>query len=171
MPRPTQADHGAKTAPFWQVLGERPIGFTIVTAAWDEPVGFVGLSIAHVSAEPPLLSLALDLGNKAYEPIRRSGSFAVNFLSAEDEAIAKAFMKKGASATERFRPDNWETLATGSPVLSTATGIFDCVVERVVELDHAKLLLGRVVASRAGGEGAPLVFFRGVLRAMTIRRP
>ncbi|AMS44928.1 flavin reductase family protein [Aminobacter aminovorans] len=155
-------------ARFWKVLGERPIGFTVVTAAGDEPVGFVGLAVAHVS--PPLISVAIDIQNRALEPIRRSGSFAVNFFSAKDEVIAEAFMKKGASGAERFWPHNWETLETGSPVLSTATGVFDCVVERVVELDHVNLIIGRVVASRIRQNGPPLVFFRGALSAMAICR-
>lgn len=170
MTKPNHAAKSAQIAPFWEVLGERPIGFTVLTAAGDEPVGFVGLSVAHVSADPPLLSAALGPGNKAFGPIRRSGAFAVNFLSSRDDAIARTFMKKGASAAERFRPDDWETLATGSPTLSTAAGVFDCVVECVVELDHAKLLVGRVVASRTGKGGAPLVFFRGGLGVMAIQR-
>lgn len=170
MSQPQKAREGANAAPFWKVLGERPIGFTVVTAAGDEPVGFIGLSVAHVSSEPPLLSVAIDMGNKAFEPIRRSGSFAVNFLSAEDEAVASAFMRRGTSTEERFQPGIWETLATSSPVLSTAAGVFDCLVECVVELDHAKLVVGSVVASRIGPEGPPLVFYRGALSAMAIGR-
>lgn len=166
MSRPGGMETGAKIAPFWEVLGERPIGFTLVTAAGDEPAGFVGLSVAHVSAEPPLLSVALDARNKALEPIERSGSFAINFLSAANEAVARAFMKRGASAAERFRPENWTTLATGSPVLLDGLGVFDCQVERIVDLDHTRLLVGRVVGSWASGEGAPLVFFRGAFRPM-----
>ncbi|MER2633658.1 MAG: flavin reductase family protein, partial [Rhizobiaceae bacterium] len=118
----------AKPAPFWDVLGERPIGFTLVTAMGDEPVGFVGLSVAHVSAEPPLLSVALDARNKALERIERSGAFAINFLSAANEPVARAFLKKGASAAERFPPATWTTLVTGSPVLPDASGVFDCQV-------------------------------------------
>jgi len=155
-------------APFWEVLGERPIGFTLVTASAGEPVGFVGLSVAHVSADPPLLSVALDARNAVLDPIDRSGAFAVNFLSTANETIAKAFLKKGGPAAERFRPRQWTTLATGSPVLLDGLGLFDCRVERRVDLGHAQLLIGRVVGSWATGEGAPLVFFRGALSPMNL---
>lgn len=151
-------------APFWEVLGERPVGFTLVTAAAGERVGFVGLSVAHVSAKPPLLSVAIDSQNKSLEPIERSGCFAVNFLSAANSDVADAFMKKGASSAERFQAQNWTTLETGSPVLLDSLGGFDCMVERVVDLDHSRLFIGRAVASWSVGEGAPLVFFRGALR-------
>ena len=156
-----------RVAPFWEVLGERPIGFTLVTAAEEEPIGFVGLSVAHVSAEPPLLSVAIDVHNKALAFIERTGSFAVNFLSKDNEAVGRTFLKKGATASERFVSGNWTTLATGSPVLLDGLGDFDCEVVRFVDLEHTKLMIGRVVASWAAGEGTPLVFFRGAVSEMT----
>lgn len=160
------AKDAARIAPFWEVLGERPIGFTLVTAAAEEPVGFVGLSVAHVSKEPPLLSVAIDVHNKALASIERTGSFAVNFLSKSNEAVGRTFLKKGATASERFVSGNWTTLATGSPVLLDGLGVFDCEVVRFVDLDHTRLLVGRVVASWAAGEGTPLVFFRGAVSEM-----
>lgn len=152
--------------PFWDVLGARPIGFTLVTASTEEPVGFVGLSVAHVSSEPPLLSVAIDARNNALTSIERSGSFAINFLSTQNESTALVFLKKGASASERFMPENWSKLITGSPVLLGAMGVFDCEVVQSVDLDHTRLLIGRVVKSLASGEGSPLVFFRGDLVPM-----
>ena len=152
-------------APFWEVLGERPVGFTLVTGAAGEPVGFVGLSVAHVSGKPPLLSVAIDAQNKALEPIERSGCFAVNFLSAANRDVGDAFMRTGASSAQRFPAENWTTLETGSPVLLDSLGGFDCTVARVVDLEHTRLFIGRVVASWSAGEGAPLVFFRGAVSA------
>lgn len=99
-------------APFWTVLGERPVGFTLVTAGGSEPVGFIGLSMAHISEEPPLLSVALDRRNKALAPIRHAGSLAVNFLSNKQRAVARSFLKNGAASTERFRNGDWGALVT-----------------------------------------------------------
>lgn len=155
--------------PFWEVLGERAVGFTLVTAACDGKLtGFIGLSLAHVSANPPLLSVAIEARNASLPIIVRSGGFAVNFLSAGNEAVGRTFLVKSAPRDDRFRMENWTSLATGSPVLLDSLGAFDCTVERVVDLDHTRLLIGRVVESWSAGEGAPLIFFRGRLSAMTL---
>lgn len=160
---------GRQRVPFWEVLGERAISFTLVTAACcGEPTGFIGLSVAHVSADPPLLSVALDARNASLRTIVRSGSFAVNFLSAKNEAVGRKFLGKGAPRRDRFSSEDWGALATGSPVLLDSLGAFDCTLERMVELDHTRLLIGRVIESWSAGEGAPLIFFRGKLSAKSI---
>ncbi|WP_404295300.1 flavin reductase (plasmid) [Microvirga sp. RSM25] len=41
---------------FWQTLAERVTGITIVTAhGEDGPAGLLGLSAAHVTADPPTI--------------------------------------------------------------------------------------------------------------------
>ena len=50
---------GAKTIDvksFWQAIGQRAIGATIVTAAGSGgPAGLLGLSATHVTADPPTM--------------------------------------------------------------------------------------------------------------------
>jgi hypothetical protein len=62
---------GAKLASFRDVLEERPIGFTLVTVASAEPIGFVGLSVAHVSAKPPLPSTGRHIAAALQRSLRR----------------------------------------------------------------------------------------------------
>lgn len=157
-------DMDGENSSFWEVLGERPIGFTLVTAlSADGPVGFIGLSVAHVSAAPPLVSVAIDARNGTLDAIQHSGSFAVNFLSAGNETVAKSFLKKGAHRSERFKPADWTTFATKSPILLDALGAFDCEVTQNIDLEHTLLLIGRVVRSWCASEGTPLIFFRSAL--------
>ncbi len=164
-------DMNGGNSSFWEVLGERPIGFTLVTAlSADGPVGFIGLSVAHVSADPPLVSVAIDARNKVRGAIERSGGFAVNFLSANNESVGRGFLKKGACRSERFNPTDWTKFATGSPILLNALGVFDCEVVQHIDLEHTHLLVGRAVRSWSAGEGAPLIFFRGALGTLPIER-
>jgi flavin reductase (DIM6/NTAB) family NADH-FMN oxidoreductase RutF len=89
----------------------------------------------------------------------------VNFLPATATKVADAFGgKTGVSGAARFIDGEWCTLTTGAPVFRAALGVFDCVVDDVVQRGDVSIIIGRVVAvaSRASGaEGEPLIFFRG----------
>lgn len=144
---------------FWRTLGERPIGATIVTArSGAGPTGFLGLSAAHISADPPMMQVSVDHRTTALVGILEAGHFAINFLPIGFSKMAEEF---GRSGPKRFDDDLWETLATGAPVLLAALGVFDCSVDRVVELANTSIVIGSVEALRASGKGDPLVFFRG----------
>ncbi|EPX76625.1 flavin reductase family protein [Salipiger mucosus] len=144
---------------FWRTLGERAIGATVVTADSAEgPRGFLGLSAAHVSADPPRMLVSIDRKTSALDGVLEQRHFAINILPEGQAALASAFGGKGEKP---FAPEEWTTLATGAPVFAAALGVFDCEVEQVVDLDGTAVVIGRVRAVRAAGEGEPLVFFRG----------
>ena len=144
---------------FWRTLGERSIGATLVTTdSADGPNGFLGLSAAHVTANPPTMIVSIDKKTSALAGVLDKGHFAVNFLPEGYAELANAFGGKGDKV---FDPDKWGTLATGAPVLNDALGVFDCEVEKVVEHGDISIVIGAVKGVRAAGEGEPLVFFRG----------
>lgn len=158
----------ARTAPdvrqFWQVLGARATGMTVVTSlAGAAPVGFVGLSASHVTADPPTVLVSLDRKTSALAPLLESGVFAVNYLGADQRAVAEAFMARGAEMADRFAAGAWRTLETGAPVLEHASGAFDCRVEAAIEREAAVVVLGRVAGWAVGGDRPPLIFYKGKL--------
>ena len=148
---------------FWTTLGERVIGMTVVTASGDHgPAGFLGLSAAHVSADPPTMLVSIDRKTSALAAVLSAQHFAVNFLDADAAHVADAFSgKAGLSGAERFAPGEWTTLVTGAPVYEQALGVFDCRVEKVIEHGATSIVIGAVVATQARRSGDPLVFFRG----------
>ncbi|WP_075215278.1 flavin reductase family protein [Mongoliimonas terrestris] len=150
---------------FWRVLGERATGMTIVTAMSDEgPTGFLGLSAAHVTADPATLLVSIDKKTSALAGVLSNRHFAVNFLPATATAVADAFSgKAGLSGADRFFEGDWTTLASGAPVYKAALGVFDCVVDDVIERGAISIVIGTVVGATTG-EGDPLVFFRGKTR-------
>ena len=151
----------AKT--FWRTLGERMTGVTIVTAQGaDGPVGFLGLSASHVSADPPRMLVSIDRKTSALKAVLEKRHFAISYLPAGTAALADMFGgRAGVSGADRFEAGEWEALATGAPVFVRALGVFDCTVEEVVEHGDISIVIGRVMAARSRGEGEPLVFFRG----------
>lgn len=150
---------------FWQCLGERPVGTTIVTTVGPTgQAGFLGLSFAHVSAAPPIVLVSVGTNTSALDAIRASGVFAVNQLVVEDQALAEAF--GGAKPTvERFAAGEWVDFVTGSPVMPNAVAVFDCKVLSATETEAAVTFFGQVtgVITR---EAAPLVAHRGKYRTL-----
>lgn len=147
---------------FWTAIGARPLGATIVTAQGPEgPSGFLGLSFAHVSAEPPVVLIAIGRKTGALAAIRGSEAFAVCVLPAGAEATARAF-GGAASGADRFAPHGWDSLVTGAPVLTSAAAAFDCRLRSIVEEEQAVIAIGRVVGLRvATGRGATLAYGGG----------
>ena len=144
---------------FWRTLGERPIGATLVTCDSAEgPNGFLGLSAAHVTANPPTMLVSIDKKTSALAGVLEKEHFAINFLPEGYAEMANAFGGKGEKV---FEEGKWDTLASGAPVYKEALGVFDCKVEKVIDHGNTSIIIGTVAGVRAAGEGEPLVFFRG----------
>jgi flavin reductase (DIM6/NTAB) family NADH-FMN oxidoreductase RutF len=148
---------------FWMTLGQRATGMTVVTTDSDDgPAGFLGLSAAHVSADPPTMLVSVDRKTSALAGIVSRRHFAVNFLPGDAAAVAEAFAgKAGLSGAARFTPGRWRVLTTGAPVLQDALGAFDCTVDEILQRGDIAIVIGKVVAVASRTDGDPLVFFRG----------
>jgi flavin reductase (DIM6/NTAB) family NADH-FMN oxidoreductase RutF len=135
---------------------------TVVTGQSDDgPVGFLGLSAAHVTADPATMLVSIDRKTSALEGILTRRCFAINYLPATATTLVDDFSGKSRSrGASRFAEGEWTTLKTGAPTLKSALGVFDCVVEEVIERGAVSIAIGRVVAV-ARNEGEPLIFFRG----------
>lgn len=148
---------------FWRTLGARATGMTVVTADSDDgPAGFLGLSAAHVAADPATMLVSIDRKTSALAGVLSRRHFAVNFLDSEAGHVAEAFGgKSGLSGASRFVEGEWTTLVTGAPVYARALGVFDCLVDDVVERGSISIVIGKVVGAASRADGEPLLFFRG----------
>ena len=148
---------------FWQGVGQRATGSTIVTARSDTgPSGLLGLSATHLSADPPVMMVSVDKRTSALPTILAAGHFAINYLTAGQEDLAGIFGgKSDLKGADRFTTVEWKTLVTGAPVLMDAVGVIDCKVIETIERGNVVLVLGQVVATHSDPKAAPLVHFRG----------
>jgi flavin reductase (DIM6/NTAB) family NADH-FMN oxidoreductase RutF len=148
---------------FWMALGQRATGMTVVTTQSDDgPAGFLGLSAAHVTANPPTMLVSVDRTTSALAGILSRRHFAVNFLPSTAARVADAFGgKSGLAGAARFTDGEWCVLTTGAPVFRDALGAFDCIVDDVLQRGEVSIVIGKVVAVASRGDGEPLIFFRG----------
>ena len=93
-------------------------GVTVATTldAHDRPVGVTVNSFTSVSLDPPLILFCLEKKARTRPAFEAAGRFAVNVLSAEQEALSSRFARA---------PDDWAevpvaTAETGAPVLVDA---------------------------------------------------
>jgi len=147
---------------FWRVLGQRAIGVSIVTAKGAEgPAGFLALSAAHVTAEPPSMLVSIDDRTSALAAIIHSRHFAVNYLPADARDLAEAFGgKTELKGPQRFHDGEWETLESGAPVLKRAIGVIDCELVTTFRHNATTIAVGDVRGLRSK-ESEALVFYRG----------
>jgi flavin reductase (DIM6/NTAB) family NADH-FMN oxidoreductase RutF len=148
---------------FWQAIGQRATGSTIVTARSAQgPAGLLGLSATHLCADPPIMIVSVDKRTSALATVLEARHFAINYLPKSAAALADIFGgKSDLKGAARFETANWTTLATGAPVLEKAVGAIDCELVDTIERYGTVLILGRVVAARHDPEAVPLIHFRG----------
>src|SRR3954447_399196 len=118
-------------------------GVTVITAvdAQGRPVGMTTTSTVSVSADPPMLSVAMAKG-RTLSAVRDTGRFCANILHPVGREAAQVF---ASGADEKFGGLAWETGPNGLPWLPALTShALHCdVVTHVAAGDHL-LLVGQV---------------------------
>ena len=140
---------------FRNALRHFPSGVTIVTIKSGERVhGLTVSAFASVSPEPPLIMMAIDHRHSAYAMLEREGAvFAVNILHQEQSDLSNRFA--WVKGEDRFAEGNWETAATGAPILTDALAWLDCTIfARFIAGTHS-VYIGHVQASCVPRPGEP----------------
>ncbi|MBP2185931.1 3-hydroxy-9,10-secoandrosta-1,3,5(10)-triene-9,17-dione monooxygenase reductase subunit [Amycolatopsis magusensis] len=156
-------------ARFRAVLGHFCTGVAVVTGHdGTAPVGFACQSFAALSLDPPLVLFCPSRNSGSWPVIERSGSFAVNVLSEEQQELSAVF---GARGVDKFASVPWQPGPSGAPLLDGALTWLDCSVETVHPAGDHYVVIGRVRAlgAEATDHGAPLLFYRGQYAATRAR--
>lgn len=169
LPRPdlraVGEDERAPVSPaeFRAVLGNFASGVTVITAppGQDEegPAGFACQSFASLSLDPPLVTFMVARTSTTWPRIARAGVFCVNILGAEQGELCRSFAVSGA---DKFAGvTHTPAPVTGSPQLDAVPAWIDCRIHAVHTGGDHLIVVGRVVAMGAAGEGDPLLFHKG----------
>jgi flavin reductase (DIM6/NTAB) family NADH-FMN oxidoreductase RutF len=146
-------------ARFRQVLGHFATGVTVVTSLdGDRPVGLAVNSFTSVSLEPALVAFCVATRSATWPQLRATGSFCVNILAEDQEALSRAFASHGL---DRFSGVGWRPAPSGAPILGGALAWVDCTVEAEYPAGDHIIVVGRVAELDLAHEGRPLVFYRG----------
>ncbi|WP_327294521.1 MULTISPECIES: flavin reductase family protein [unclassified Streptomyces] len=145
---------------FRQVFRRYPAGVVAVTAdSGRGPVGFTATSLTSLSLDPPLVSFGIAVTASSWPHIERATTAVVNFLSSEQESLARTFAKSGI---DRFAaPTEWRRLPGGEPVLGGVAGWLRLGVEQIVPAGDHRIVVARVEDSWLDESRGPLVFHDG----------
>ncbi|MEY2232093.1 MULTISPECIES: flavin reductase family protein [Streptomyces] len=169
LPRPdlraVGEDERAPVSPaeFRAVLGNFASGVTVITAppgeAEEGPAGFACQSFASLSLDPPLVTFMVARTSTTWPRIARAGVFCVNILGAEQGELCRSFAVSGADKFAGVA--HTPAPVTGSPQLDAVPAWIDCRIQAVHTGGDHLIVVGRVVAMGAAGEGEPLLFHKG----------
>jgi flavin reductase (DIM6/NTAB) family NADH-FMN oxidoreductase RutF len=146
-------------ATYRQVLGHFPTGVTVVAGMdGEQPVGLAVGSFFSLSLEPALVGFCVDRSSSSWARMAPSGRFCVNVLGADQEDVSRTFASSG---DDKFRGIGWRPAESGSPLIDGVLAWIDCEIDQVHDGGDHHIVVGKVLGLGVGGEGDPLVFFRG----------
>ena len=142
-------------------------GVTIVTTKNGPTIhGFTVNAFASVTADPPTVLVCVNRTAKAHAMIAESGSFCVNILALEQQALAEKF--QGGEPHERFKDVVHRSGPSGAPIIDDVLAYVDCKVEEEVSAGTHTIFIGKVLES---GErpGDPLGYYDRAYRDYSIQ--
>jgi flavin reductase (DIM6/NTAB) family NADH-FMN oxidoreductase RutF len=157
--RKADAPNFSKTE-FRAALGMFATGVTIVTArnALGEFVGLTANSFNSVSLEPPLVLWSLSRAAASMPAFSAGAHYAINVLSADQQALAQRFAAKGV---DRFADLEFTLGVGGAPLLAGACATFECFNRsRYEEGDHV-IFVGEVERCTHRAGASPLLYHGG----------
>ncbi|OKJ94704.1 hypothetical protein AMK26_33505 [Streptomyces sp. CB03234] len=156
-------------ASFRSAMGRFPTGVTLLTqGSGDDTLVTTLNSFVSVSLDPLLVLVSVKADGQIRPRVIRRQSFAVNVLAEPQRDLAQEFSRpdrsQGQAAMLRLAAVDG---VTGNAVMPGAEAYFECGLHQAYDAGDHVLLIGHVVALRAGaGEADPLVFHQGRFRRL-----
>jgi 3-hydroxy-9,10-secoandrosta-1,3,5(10)-triene-9,17-dione monooxygenase reductase component len=147
-----------------RVLGRYPTGVAVLTANdVDRRIGMAANSVTSVSLDPPLILVCPARSSTTWPRIRARGRFCVNVMAGHHEEACRRFAAKEIDRFEGLAVHDREA----GPGLDDAIAWIDCAIETEHDAGDHTIVVARIVAIEAAGDGEPLVFFRGSYGSFT----
>jgi len=150
---------------FRRVMGLFATGVGLITAqAGARMHGMTANSIASVSLDPLLVLVCVGKQARLLPLLRESGTFAINFLTGEQELVARHFAGQrydGQPPEIHFEP--WR----GGPRLRGCLATLGCRIAQMINAGDHWVVIGQVIALGEGAsEAEPLLYYRGHYRRL-----
>lgn len=146
------------------IMGSFGSGVTVITSATpDGPAGFTCQSFTSLSLEPALVTFNPARSSSTWPRIREIGSFTVNVLGADQQALSGQFARSG---TDKFAGVDWTESPFGNPILPGAVTWIDCTLHAEYDGGDHTIVVGAVHALASNDEAEPLLFVRGSYRGL-----
>ena len=144
-----------------QVMGRFAAGVTVITSVHgEERHGMTATAVCSLSLNPPLLLVAVDHRASMCEFLKRSGNYAVNILTTEQEHLSGRFAKPGP---KEFSDIPLTTGESGAPIFTEALAHADCKIRHILPGGDHDIFVGGILGGGTG-ESEPLLHYHGKYR-------
>lgn len=151
-----------------EALGSFASGVTLLTLRDDlDDIGTTVTAFMAVSAQPPLVAVALAGDSYVAEALGLTGSCALTILAAHQSALAGRFAAAGRPSARLLLDDVPHDRAPSSHALIATDGVaaLDCRVESVTAAGDHALVIARILGVVYVAEArTPLIRHRGRYR-------
>jgi flavin reductase (DIM6/NTAB) family NADH-FMN oxidoreductase RutF len=154
---------------FRNALRHFPSGVTIVTVKLGEQIhGLTVSAFSSVSPDPPLIAIIIDHRHRAHALLESKGAvFAVNILHQDQIYLSNRFA--WVKDQDRFAEGQWQTAATGAPILTDALAWLDCTIFARYPAGTHTIYVGQVQASNVPQpDESPLVYWNRGYRLLKL---
>ncbi|TMV13358.1 flavin reductase family protein [Arenibacterium halophilum] len=125
-----------------EALGCYGTGVTVVsTTTPDGPLAMTANSFASVSLEPPLVLWCPARASARHDPLAQARDYVIHVMGAEQRDLASHFARSG----DDFDGIDWQTGATGQPVLADCLARFECRRYSTQQAGDHSIVLGKVL--------------------------
>ncbi len=140
------------------LLRQVPYGFFGVTVNLNgEDHGMLVSWVSQASFTPPMVVIAVQNEAKTLPMIREARAFAVNGLSAGQQAVAEKLGRASAQEPKKLRGIKTKPgPANGSPILADVASWVECRLAGMLPAGDHTLVLGEVVGSGADQDAEPM---------------
>lgn len=144
---------------FRKTLGHYPTGVAVITgvAANGAPAGMVVGSFTSVSMNPPIVAFLPRIDSATFVELRSSGTFCVNVLASDQEALCRTFAVSGG---DKFAGVSWTAGPGGAPILDGAVCWIECDWADVLPAGDHYVVMGNVIDMGVQRASLPLLFFQ-----------
>lgn len=145
---------------FRLALGMFATGVTIVTAKTSEGhlIGLTASSFNSVSVTPPLVLWSLAKSAGSMNAFSKGSHYAINILSADQQALALQFASKDV---DRFQGVRFALGIAGAPLIEGAVAQFECFNRSQYEEGDHVIFVGEVERCRHRPGASPLLYHGG----------
>lgn len=152
---------------FRKASGYWATGVSVITTSDIDgtPFGLTMNAVTSLSLAPPLYIICVDNKSDTLEPLKRSGHFCINVLSAGQQEISNTFARKGPN---KFENIGFDRGATGAPLLHGRLMAIECAVHATHPGGDHHIFVGevRAITLPAAEDAAPLLYYRGRYAAL-----
>jgi flavin reductase len=135
-----------------------PVGVVTVVVEGDA-AGLTVDSLVSLSADPPLVGIALGRNAALHELLREAGAFAISILASEQEHLAQHFAR-GVPPIAHWTGIETTAGELGAPLIEGALGWVECRIAFEREVGDHTLFVGEAVSVRRGPGREALVHLR-----------